>query len=96
MTFPKSVEIGGMQFSISVEDGMVDHGQFEFDDKKITIRNADDQTMVETLRHEMLHAAFAVSGISYSKFYDEEVITRCIDNQFFPAWDKITAKLKRK
>ena len=46
MTFPKSVEIGGMQFSILVEDGMVDHGQFEFDDKKITIRNADDQTMI--------------------------------------------------
>lgn len=96
MTFPKSVEIGGMQFSILIEDEMTDHGQFCFDDRKITLRVADDNTMIETLRHEMMHAAFAVAGISYSKFFDEEIITRCMDNVFFPAWCKITTKLKRK
>jgi hypothetical protein len=96
MTFPKSVSIGGMQFSISIEDGMTDHGQFCFDDRKITLRLSDDNTMIETLRHEMMHAAFAVAGISYSKLFDEEIITRCMDNVFFPAWCKIATKLKRK
>jgi predicted transcriptional regulator len=96
MTFPKSVEIGGMTFSIVVEDGIADHGQFCFDDKRITIRNADSKMMLETLRHEMLHAAFSVSGISFSKYYDEEPITRCIENIYFPALDKLNAKIKRK
>lgn len=96
MTFPKQIEIGGMVFSVSIEDDMTDHGQFCFDDRKIIIRNANDQTMIETLRHEMLHAALSVAGISFSKFYDEEPLTRCIENIYFPAWAKVSAKIKRK
>jgi len=48
--------------------------------------------VAETLRHEMVHAALAVGGVSFSVEYDEEVIVRCLDSLFFPAWDKLTKR----
>jgi hypothetical protein len=40
----------------------------------------------------MIHAALAVGGVSFAVEYDEEVIVRCLDSIFFPAWDKLTKK----
>jgi len=50
---------------------------------------------LETLNHEMMHAAFEVSGVSHLKHYEEECIVRCLENIHKPAWSKLLAKLKR-
>ena len=98
MRIPKSVMIGGQRVSISVEENLAEYGQFCLDNLKITLRKADLQTMELTLRHEMIHAAFAISGLSYSKSFDdiEESVVRCLENTFFPAWTKLTSKNKRR
>lgn len=44
---------------------------------------------VETLRHEMVHAAFAIGGICWCERFEEEAIVRCLDELFFPAWDAL-------
>lgn len=93
---PHSVAIGGMKFSIKVrklDDG--DFGQMHFDDRTILLNKAyaGSEAIVETLRHEMIHASLAVSGVSFSKRYDEEAIVRALESIFFPAWDKLKTKL---
>lgn len=95
MTLPKSVEIGGVKFSICIEEDLPDFGQFCFDDRKISLRNESDAIMLETLNHEMMHAAFEVAGVSHLKHYEEECIVRCLENIHKPAWSKLLAKLKR-
>lgn len=95
MTFPKSVIIGGMRFSIHIEKDFPDYGQFCFEDRKITIRSESDSIMLETLHHEMMHAAFEIAGISHLKQFEEESVVRCLENIHKPAWSKLLAKLKR-
>ncbi len=98
MKIPSSVWIAGQKIEISIEDNLAEYGQFCLDDMKITLRNTDVDIMESTLRHEMIHAAFAISGISYCKPFEdmEEAVVRCLENTFFPAWAKLLAKPKRK
>ena len=87
---PKQVEIGGRVISVRVDPELEPWGEYRADDREIVLSAktaSKASTVRETLRHEMLHAAFDVSGISYLKNYDEEVIVRCIDNIFHPAWE---------
>jgi hypothetical protein len=65
-----------------------------FDEREIVISStiADVDVYATTLRHEMIHAALAISGISYLKKYEEEPIVRAIENLFFPAWDRLMQK----
>jgi hypothetical protein len=94
---PSCVYIGGIRFAIVVEklDGG-DYGRMMFDERKILISTqclAKAQTLRETLRHEILHAALHVSGASFLEHYEEETVVRAIENIYFPAWDGIKARL---
>jgi hypothetical protein len=67
-----------------------------FDERRIVINTiclAKASLLRETLRHEILHAALHVSGVSFLERYDEEALVRAIDHIFFPAWDTVKAKL---
>jgi hypothetical protein len=94
---PASVMIGGIRFSIvcqAIDEG--DYGRMIFDQRKIVINTiclANASLLRETLRHEILHAALHVSGVSFLERYDEEAIVRAMDHIFFPAWDTVKAKL---
>jgi Zn-dependent peptidase ImmA (M78 family) len=97
MKLPRNVTIGGIKFKVviaALDDG--DFGRMCFDERKIVISDecADFKTQLETLRHEMLHAALHVSGVSFSQRYDEENIVRAIEHLFFPAFHKVTFNLK--
>jgi len=94
---PSSVMIGGIRFAIAVEklDGG-DYGRMLFDERRILISTqclAKAQTLRETLRHEILHAALHVSGVSFLERYEEETVVRAIENIYFPAWNSIRTKL---
>jgi Zn-dependent peptidase ImmA (M78 family) len=94
---PNHVMIGGQKFRIIVgtlENG--DFGRMYFDERKIVISTAclsKSSILRETLRHEVLHAALHVSGVSFLERYEEETVVRAIENIYFPAWDGIKAKL---
>lgn len=94
---PTHCYIGGIKFRIIVAP--IDGGYFGrmvFDEKKILISTlclTKASLIRETLRHEVLHAALHVSGVSFLERYDEEAIVRAIEHIFFPAWSKIREKL---
>jgi len=88
-----TVKIGGMNFTVT-RDNIAEYGQMLFDERKIVISSSieDAEEYAATLRHEMLHAALHIAGISYLKKYEEEPIVRAIENIFFPAWDHLQNK----
>lgn len=92
---PFIVSIAGHRIKVEWAD-IPDYGMYMHDDKKIVLRQdlIDDSTaFVETLRHEMLHAALALSGLSFGMDDTrEESLVRCIDSIFFPAWEKVLQK----
>jgi len=95
MKLPKSIRIGGHKILIKVAD-LENLGEYHSDIKTIKINAsivADDKECFETLRHEMMHCALDVSGLSFCDSFEEESIVRCMDNVFFPAYDKLLAKL---
>lgn len=83
--------IGGLRFEI-VRENIHEYGLMRFDERQIVISSTvtDPSVCMSTLRHEMMHAALAIAGISHMRRYDEEPIVRAIENIFFPAWDKLT------
>lgn len=93
---PKKVSIGGIVFKIRfTKFDSDDYGQMDFDQRLISINHAiknNPPILEETLRHEMLHAALAVGGVSFAVDYAEEVIVRCLESIFFPAWEKLIKK----
>lgn len=94
MTIPRKISIGGIAFKVRfVKFDDDDYGKMDFDQRLILLNQAMKNNLpmtIETLRHEMIHAALAVGGVSFAVEYDEEVIVRCLDSIFFPAWDKLT------
>jgi len=71
-------------------------GEYHADDRKIVLasRTLDKQsTLRETLRHEMLHAALDICGLSYLERYEEESVVRCVENVFHPAWESVHKQL---
>lgn len=94
---PSSVVIGGIRFAIvsdKIDDG--DYGRMIFDERKIIINTvcfSKASLLRETLRHEIMHAALHVSGVSFLERYDEEALVRAMDHIFFPAWEQIRIKL---
>jgi hypothetical protein len=91
MNFPKSINIGGLRVKITIVENLEDFGSFSLDDLTIAIRKGNTKDMVDTLRHEMMHAAFAIGGIGHCKPFEEveEGVVRCLDHLFFPAWQKL-------
>jgi hypothetical protein len=89
--------IGGIRFAIvcqKIDEG--DYGRMIFDERRIVINTiclAKASLLRETLRHEILHAALHVSGVSFLERYDEEALVRAMDHIFFPSWDTVKAKL---
>ena len=91
--FPKHVWIGGEKFPVVFEK-MDSHGEFRYEEKQIALSMdcKGKELAWENLRHEMIHAALYVSGVGFMKKYQEDPIVRCMDNVFFPAWDKLRKK----
>ena len=91
MNFPKHISIGGLKVKLTIVENLEDFGSFSLDDLTIAIRKGNTKDMVDTLRHEMMHAAFAIGGIGHCKPFEEveEGVVRCLDHLFFPAWNKL-------
>jgi Zn-dependent peptidase ImmA (M78 family) len=96
MPFPKSVSVGGVKFSISMDPKHTDedeYGKFHIDKKVIGI-NAKlcetEELKYVTLYHEMCHAATHVSGLAYRHSDKaEECLVRMLENILLPAFKKV-------
>jgi len=97
MNIPKSITLAGIRVRVQFRDLGDDdcYGLYSHRKKVITLdRSLKNKDLYETLRHEMIHAAFAISGLGYCERYEEEAIVRCMDEIFFPAWERVLRRLE--
>ena len=98
MNIPAKVHIGGHAIPIEWDDG-ADWGGYSPDKKLIMLNEKlkqDPKGFTETLRHEMVHASFYISGVAFGFTDDQmEQIVRCLDDIFFPAWESVIAKARK-
>ena len=93
---PRSVSVGGHKLTIKIVPDMEDWGQYEHDNGVILLSSkttADPKLLVETLRHEMLHAALSISGVAFAKTMDEESVVRALESIFFPAYERLLQRM---
>ena len=91
MTFPKSITMAGVRVRLTFRNLSDDdcYGFYSHKRKLIVIDKAlSAKDRHDTLRHEMIHAALGISGLSFCESYEEEAIVRCMDEIFFPAWER--------
>lgn len=97
LKLPRSIEIAGCQIAIRVSRLQETYGQFTFDDRLIEIDRDhlrdDPAEALNTLRHEMMEAALLLTGVGFMEKYDQEPVVRAMEQVFFPAWEKLRAKL---
>lgn len=98
MNFPKHIHVGGLRVKIVIAENIEEFGSFSLDDLQITLRKGDIKVMLDTLRHEMMHAAFAIGGIGHCKPFEEveEGVVRCLDHLFFPSWNRLLQQQPKK
>ena len=92
---PSSVRVGGKRISIVVVKDLEDFGQYDHDKAEIRLASqvlAKASDLRETLRHEIMHAAMHISGISFMEKFEEEAVVRCFEDIFFPCWENLRAK----
>jgi hypothetical protein len=86
---PDHVTIGGKRIEVIEDPDLAEYGTFSPDEWIIRLGPSAKVNPLETLRHEMIHACFAVSGLSHLKRFEEEVVVRCLDNLLFPALESL-------
>ena len=91
MNFPKHIHVGGLKVKIIIVENLEDFGSFDLDRMVISVRKGPTKEMNDTLRHELMHAAFAIGGIGHCEPFTqvEEGVVRCLDHLFFPSWNKL-------
>ena len=97
MIYPKKVPIGGKVIKVTIDAQMESWGEYHAEKGEIRLAARcleNIKALTETLRHEILHAALDISGLSYIKNFEEEALVRCIDTIFFPAWDTVAKQIK--
>lgn len=89
------IEIGGTIIVIEFDDSLSEYGHWNPDLQVIKIGPRAEKTFWETLRHEAVHAALDIGGVSYCESMEVEAIVRCMDGLFFPAWDAVQLLIPR-
>jgi len=86
---PNHVTIGGKRIEVIEDLDLAEYGTFSSDEWIIRLGPSAKINPLETLRHEMIHACFAVAGLSHLKRFEEEAVVRCLDNLLFPALESL-------
>ena len=96
MSFPKSVMIAGHRISIKRQELDDCFGQYRHDDRLILLnKHIGGKELELTLRHEMVEASLLLSGVGWCDHYEQEAVVRCMDEVFFPAWERTQKRLKQ-
>ncbi len=87
---PDTIQVGGVDFKI-VLSKIKDFGDMDIDTKTIRVRaGLKPEEAFDTLMHETVHAALAVSGLTniLDDYNLEEAIVRMTDYVVFPLYKK--------
>lgn len=90
MKIPKQVTIGGQKIKIAWGELDDCYGTYDHERRKITLdKKLSNGEVLSTLRHELMHASFDVSGLSFCESWEEEAVVRCMEQVFFPAYERV-------
>jgi hypothetical protein len=89
---PDHITVGGKRIEVIEDPDLAEYGTFDPDSWEIRIGSSSRANPMETLRHEMIHACFAVAGLSHLRRFEEEAIVRCLENLLFPALEQLENK----
>jgi energy-converting hydrogenase A subunit M len=87
---PTKIDVGGIEFKVILSK-IKDFGDMDIDTKTIRVRaDLKPEEAFDTLMHETVHAALAVSGLTNILDDDnlEEAIVRMTDYLIFPLYKK--------
>ena len=92
-SLPETVDVAGHTLSVKVTADIAELGNFDLDTLSLCIRADLLQSPVlamETLRHELMHAALRLGGISFVLTDGvEEGVVRAMEQLFIPAWNRV-------
>ena len=94
---PPTIDVGGIEFKV-VLSKIKDFGDMDIDTKTIRVRaDLKPEEAFDTLMHETVHAALAVSGLTNILDDDnlEEAIVRMTDYLVFPLYKKQYDEFKK-
>ena len=97
-TLPSTIKVGDIEFKIVLKK-MKDYGDMDIDKKTIRIRKGlTQEESFDTMMHEIVHATFAVSGLSNILDDDniEEAVVRVADYILFPTYQREYERYRRK
>jgi hypothetical protein len=97
MICPKSIRIAGVTIKVVRQDLDGDpYGSWSLDSRTIVIdQGLKGKKLHDTLRHEMVHAAWALGGVAWCESMEEEALNRCLDECFWPAWERVCKRLTK-
>jgi|TARA_R110001632_G_scaffold82052_1_gene182284 hypothetical protein len=96
MSLPKTVRVAGQVVKILRED-LSEVGLFGYysHDRKVIILDKElkDEVLLNTLRHELMEASLCISGVGFCETFEQEAVVRCMDEVFFPAYERLLKRL---
>ena len=97
MNLPKTIRIAGQIVKITKDNLSDDNlfGYYSHDRKTIFLSEAlQEKEILTTLRHELMEASLCISGVGWCETYEQEAVVRCMDEVFFPAYERLLKRLK--
>ena len=97
MSVPKTIRIAGQTVHIKTEDLSDDdlYGYYSHDRKVIVLsKDLKESRLLNTLRHELMEASLCISGVGFCETFEQEAVVRCMDEVFFPAYERLRKRLK--
>lgn len=90
---PETVDVAGHSLVVRVTADIDDLGNFDLATKTLYIREdlmSNPELAMDTLRHELMHAALGLGGIGFALSEDvEEGVVRAMEQLFIPAWNRV-------
>jgi hypothetical protein len=97
MTLPKTIRVAGQTVKIKLRDLSDEscYGFYSHSRKMIFVHNdLDEYNTLTTLRHELMEASLCISGVGFCEKFEQEAVVRCMDEVFFPAYERLLKRIE--
>ena len=97
MSLHKTIRVAGQTIKISRKNLSDDdcYGFYSHERKIIFIHNnLSNRDTLTTLRHELMEASLCISGVGFCETFEQEAVVRCMDEVFFPAYERLLKRLE--
>lgn len=96
MTIPKSIRIAGQTIKIRFSDLSDEdlYGYYSHERKMIFVSDRlEGKDLMNTVRHELMEASLCLSGVGFCETFEQEAVVRCMDEVFFPAYERFLKRV---